>query len=122
MVEWDQGMDSGSTCGQSLLQGIPERLNVLPPAHKFVGSGGEIWFGKHVGPPKVTEVKVVKLTFLIFVTLVGLRGRRREYTPPTAERWKELRWVLLLVGGSPRGLVRSFGWESEDGSQRMRGR
>ena len=86
MVEWDQGMDSGSTCGQSLLQGIPERLNVLPPAHKFVGSGGEIWFGKHVGPPKVTEVKVVKLTFLIFVTLGGLHlGRHGVRTAQGAE-------------------------------------
>jgi hypothetical protein len=32
-----------------------------------------------------------------------------RYTPPKVQRWKELRWVLLLVGGSPRGLVRSFG-------------
>jgi hypothetical protein len=61
----------------------------LPPANKFVGSGGKIWFGEHVGPPKVTEVKVVKLTFLIFVTLVELHGGRHEHTPPTAQRWKD---------------------------------
>ena len=44
--------------------------------NKFVGSSGEIWFGKRVGPPKVTEVKVVKLTFLVFVTLGGLLSNR----------------------------------------------
>ncbi|PYU69890.1 MAG: hypothetical protein DMG49_12355, partial [Acidobacteria bacterium] len=83
------------------------------PANKFVGSGGEIWFGEHVGPPKVTEVKVVKLTFLIFVILGGPHGGRRAHTPPTVRKWKNLRGgFVLFVGGSSRGLVGGFGNES----------
>ena len=42
----------------------------------------------------------------------GLHGGRREHTPPAVQRWKDLRsWVLLLVGGSLRGLVCGFGNE-----------
>jgi hypothetical protein len=94
---------------------------VLAPANKFVGSGREIWFGKHVGPPKVTEVKVVKLTFLIFVTLGGLHGDRREYTPPTVQKVEGvIWWVLLLVGGESEGVSSRF-WERGRGSQRRRG-
>src|SRR5207245_10119143 len=41
-----------STCRQSLLQGLAERLNVLPPANKLVRSDWEIGLRTHVGPPK----------------------------------------------------------------------
>jgi len=34
----------------------------------------------------------------------GLHRGRHEYTPPTVQRWKDLRGgFLLLVGGSSRG-------------------
>ena len=35
-----------------------------------------------------------------------------EYTPPKVQKWKELRWVLLLVGGSSRRSVGGFRNES----------
>jgi len=53
-------------CRQSLLQGIPERLNGLPRPNKF----GRVWRGKwvreHSDTSESHRVKVVKLTFLIF--------------------------------------------------------
>ena len=53
------------------------------------------------------------LLFHLFLSLVGgPHGGRRAHTPPTAQSWKDFRGgFLLLVGGSPRELVRGFGNE-----------
>jgi len=80
-----------------LLQGIPERLNVLPPANKFVGSAGKLGSGAR-RPPKAQKVKVVKLTFLIFVTLGGCTVGGMS-TRPYAQSGRSYLVVLLLVVG-----------------------
>jgi len=43
---------------------------------------------------------------------VGCTLGGTEYTPPKVQKWKELRWVLLLVGGSSRRSVGGFRNES----------
>src|SRR5207302_8797346 len=49
--------------------------------------------------------------FQLFLSLVGgLHGGRHEHTPPTVQKWKDLvGGSCCFVGGSSRGLVRSFG-------------
>src|SRR5437868_2502296 len=54
------------------------------------GLAGKFGSGSTSDLRKVTEVKVVKLTFLIFVTLGGLHGGWREHTPPAVQKWKDL--------------------------------
>src|SRR5207253_10504522 len=103
-----------STCRQSLLQGLAERLNVLPPANKLVRSDWEIGLRTHVGPPKSQSdaCQRIFVTFVTFVTFAGLHGRRHEHTPPTyrAEVEGVIWWVLLLVGGESEGVSSRF-WE-----------